>query len=224
MDDGYCVLPACIVSQVLWADTMLVGCDSGSCTFEDDETGPKTRGILVCRYRSAGNVAGEYLENVDPVPAITEEICINKLMAHGDPHMVGFQHQKFDFTGEDGEWYALIHDGATDMGMNMRITQPVPEVPEVTYITGLGLSILGDDDEVHAFEVVLNDPHNLEPECAEGDGHPCLVDGALTILVDGKEVGVGEVGGRTRPRTIYGFLLMTYESSASQEFATNAVS
>lgn len=48
--------------------------------------------------------------------------------------MTGFMGQKFDFTGEDGEWYALIADD--NMNINMRVTSPVPELPVITYITG----------------------------------------------------------------------------------------
>ena len=52
----------------------------------------------------------------------------------GDPHMTGFLGQKFDFTGEDGGWYSLIADA--NMHINMRVTSPVPDLPEITYITG----------------------------------------------------------------------------------------
>ena len=48
--------------------------------------------------------------------------------------MTGFLGQKFDFTGEDGGWYALIAD--ENMNINMRVTSPVAELPEITYITG----------------------------------------------------------------------------------------
>lgn len=183
-------------SQVIWEDSEELGCGMSHCTF-DDAGVTFFRTYVVCRYSPGGNVDGEYLENVNEVVSETESFCTNYVSARGDPHMVGFQEQKFDFTGEDGEWYALIHDQTMDMEMNMRITQPVPEVPEVTYITGLGLSVLGADDEVHTFEITINDPHNLETECSEGSDGPCLADGALTILVDGKEAGVGEVR-RTR--------------------------
>ena len=36
----------------------------------------------------------------------------------GDPHMTGFLGQKFDFTGEDGQWYCLISD-LPDIHVNM---------------------------------------------------------------------------------------------------------
>ncbi|CAM9241198.1 unnamed protein product [Ectocarpus sp. 13 AM-2016] len=54
--------------------------------------------------------------------------------ACGDPHMTGFLGQKFDFTGEDGGWYSVIAD--SNMNVNMRVTSPVAELPEITYITG----------------------------------------------------------------------------------------
>lgn len=48
--------------------------------------------------------------------------------------MTGFLGQKFDFTGEDGGWYALIAD--EDLHVNMRVSTAVADLPEITYITG----------------------------------------------------------------------------------------
>lgn len=48
--------------------------------------------------------------------------------------MTGFMGQKFDFTGEDGGYYALIADDKVHI--NMRVTAPVDDLPEITYITG----------------------------------------------------------------------------------------
>lgn len=175
---------------MVWKNTEELGCASSDCTFESSGF-TFFRTYVVCRYRPAGNFIGQYLENVDETVSTTEEDCQDTVSGSGDPHMVGFQLQKFDFTGEDGEWYALIHDKT--MSMNMRITQPLPEVPQVTYITGVGLSVTGADDEWHTFEITINDPHNRESECPEGSDRPCLADGALTILVDDKEAGIGEV-------------------------------
>jgi len=56
-------------------------------------------------------------------------------LSSGDPHMTGFLGQKFDFTGEDGQWYCLIAD--ENMNVNMRVTSPVADLPEITYITGM---------------------------------------------------------------------------------------
>lgn len=49
--------------------------------------------------------------------------------------MTGFLGQRFDFAGEDGGWYSLIAD-PLGMHVNMRVTSPVVDVPETTYITG----------------------------------------------------------------------------------------
>lgn len=175
---------------MIWNNTAKLGCASSTCTFNSGgNTWHAT--YVVCRYSPPGNFLGQYLENVDETVSKSEEDCQDIVSGSGDPHMVGFQDQKFDVTGEDGEWYALIHDKT--MNMNMRITQPMPEVPQVTYITGIGLSVTGADDEWHTFEITINDPHNLDSECPEGSDRPCLTDGALTILVDGKEAGIGEV-------------------------------
>lgn len=37
----------------------------------------------------------------------------------GDPHMTGFRGQEFDFTGIDGEWYAVF-SSPPSMHVNMR--------------------------------------------------------------------------------------------------------
>lgn len=80
-----------------------------------------------------------------PKPHLTpsRSISLNqRLLDHspGDPHMFGFLGQKFDFTGQDAAWYSLIADD--NMHINMRVTSPVPDVPEITYITGMGSAIL----------------------------------------------------------------------------------
>lgn len=48
--------------------------------------------------------------------------------------MTGFLGQTFDFTGEDGAWYSLIAD--LNMHINMRVTAPMTDLPEITYVTG----------------------------------------------------------------------------------------
>ena len=107
--------------------------------------------------------------------------------------MSGFKGQQFDFTGKEGTWYALVHDRNT--AINTRITAPVPDVQDITYITGLGLSLTGTDSIVHTVEIVIDNPHDLNPTCDTSNGAPCLADGALTVLVDGEHAGAGQVSG-----------------------------
>ncbi|CAN0178112.1 unnamed protein product [Ectocarpus sp. 6 AP-2014] len=105
--------------------------------------------------------------------------------ACGDPHMTGFLGQKFDFTGEDGAWYCLVNDGPS-MHLNMRVTAPVPAVPQITYITGLSVITTDVQGVDHIIEITVSDPHNMDTSCLEGFS-PCLADGALTIKLDGQE-------------------------------------
>lgn len=42
--------------------------------------------------------------------------------------MTGFRGQKFDFTGEDGAWYAVLDDGSA-LRINMR-----GEIPELCVV------------------------------------------------------------------------------------------
>ncbi|CAM9581761.1 unnamed protein product, partial [Ectocarpus fasciculatus] len=103
----------------------------------------------------------------------------------GDPHMTGFLGQKFDFTGEDGEWYSVIAD--SNMHVNMRVTSPVADLPEITYITGLSVLTTDSDGSDHSIVIEVADPHSLDSSCPAGVS-PCLADGALIVLVDGEEV------------------------------------
>eukprot|EP00752_Nemacystus_decipiens_P011750 g10427.t1 len=109
---------------------------------------------------------------------------MDELTACGDPHMTGFLGQKFDFTGEDGEWYALIADD--NMHVNMRVSCPVANLPEITYITGLSVITTDEDGFDHSIVIEVKDPHNLESSCPAGVS-PCLADGSLRVILDGEE-------------------------------------
>eukprot|EP00752_Nemacystus_decipiens_P012584 g11144.t1 len=109
--------------------------------------------------------------------------------ACGDPHMTGFHGQKFDFTGEDGGWYCLLRD-LPGMHLNMRVTSPVPELPEITYITGLSVLTADSEGTEHSIVVTVKDPHNLKSSCPvaeDGSVPPCLADNALSVVLDGEE-------------------------------------
>lgn len=99
--------------------------------------------------------------------------------------MTGFLGQKFDFTGEDGDWYCLLEDGSS-MHLNMRVTSPVPSLPEITYITGLSIITTDVQGVDHTIEIFVTDPHHLDSNCPEGVS-PCLANGALTVTLDGEE-------------------------------------
>eukprot|EP00903_Cladosiphon_okamuranus_P020891 g19184.t1 len=109
--------------------------------------------------------------------------------ACGDPHMTGFHGQKFDFTGEDGEWYCLLSDEPA-MHLNMRVTTPVPELPEITYITGLSVLTTDQEGVEHSIVITVKDPYSLESSCPvteDGTVLPCLADNALSVVLDGDE-------------------------------------
>lgn len=106
---------------------------------------------------------------------------------NGDPHLVGFRGQKFDFTGEDGLWYALVSDGPCHQ-TNIRITAPVPESPEITYITGVALLLCDAESNRHTVEITVEKPHSLDSSCPEQEKGNCLADGALKVVLDGEEM------------------------------------
>eukprot|EP00752_Nemacystus_decipiens_P014855 g13226.t1 len=120
---------------------------------------------------------------------LVKKVCevpdTNDLLACGDPHMTGFRGQTFDFTGADGEWYCLISD-LPSMHLNMRITTPVPSVPEITYITGLSVFTTDAEGFDHSIVIEVTNPHSLESACSAGVS-PCLADGALSVFIDGSE-------------------------------------
>lgn len=110
--------------------------------------------------------------------------------------MTGFRGQKFDFVGEDGEWYCVVENGP-GLHLNMRVTSPVPSVPEITYITGISLITADANNVEHTIVIEVTNPHSLESSCPE-EVSPCLADGALSVEVDGQEVllapGTARVG------------------------------
>lgn len=105
------------------------------------------------------------------------------LMATGDPHMTGFRGQKFDFTGEDGAWYALISD-LPSLHLDMRVTTPVLDLPEIRYITGISLITVDADGIEHKIAISVDKSHSLDSSCPSGMSS-CLADGALTVANDG---------------------------------------
>ena len=107
--------------------------------------------------------------------------------------MTGFAGQKFDFTGIDDSWYALISEPPS-LQLNMRVTVPVPSQPDTTYITGFSLLTTDDDGLHHSIVVKAKEPHHLETACPVGVS-PCVADGSLVVALDGEEV-------LTRPGTV----------------------
>lgn len=99
--------------------------------------------------------------------------------------MTGFRGQKFDFTGNDGAWYALISD-IPSIHINMRVTAPVPALPEITYITGLSLIVEDSDGFDHSIIISVKDPHSLDSACPAGLSG-CLANGALSVVLDGED-------------------------------------
>ena len=99
--------------------------------------------------------------------------------------MTGFLGQKFDFTGDDNSWYALI-SSPPSVHINMRVSAPVPSLPEITYITGLSVLTTDYDGDEHSMVIEVKDPHSLDSACPAGRS-VCLADGALRVMVDGEE-------------------------------------
>ncbi|CAM9749488.1 unnamed protein product [Choristocarpus tenellus] len=67
----------------------------------------------------------------------------------------------------------------------MRVSA-LPGMPAITYITALGMILCGKDGNKHTVEIMVKDSHNLETSCPSD--YVCLADGALTVLLDSKEI------------------------------------
>lgn len=148
--------------------------------------------------------------------------------------MVGFYGQKFDFTGQDGGYYALLVD-EPDTLLTMKVHAPVPTVPQITYIVGFALKANDLDGVSHTVEIYANHPKDFyaHTECPGGMDEPCLADGALTVLLDGKPmvrpgvetvatgfiVGAVNVPGECRP---FGFENYWARKIREAEVATGA--
>ena len=121
-----------------------------------------------------------------------EGVCEGIVDCIGDPHMRGLKGQKFDFSGKDGGWYAILHDAS--FYVNMRVTAPVPGLDDITYITGLGVSVLDANRQRHTLVMTVDNPLELYSECPD-IGQACLADGAMTVELDGERLTQpGEVG------------------------------
>lgn len=116
--------------------------------------------------------------------------------AGGDPHLVGFKGQRFDFTGESEANYALLADEPSTL-LTMQVHAPIPELPVITYITGVGLTAEDMDGNVHTVHVSVDDPSDVHAEHKCPTDEPCLAEGVLTVLLDGEPMtrpGAVELG------------------------------
>ncbi|CAN0286207.1 unnamed protein product, partial [Ectocarpus fasciculatus] len=143
-------------------------CDASTCCGECDPDDDECPSPLVCCADTWECVAGEDYD----------------AMSCGDPHMTGFLGQKFDFTGKDGAWYCLIADD--QININVRVTSPVVDLPEITYITGLSVLTTDADGVDHSIVIEVKEPHDLYSSCPDGVS-PCLADGSLRVVLDGEE-------------------------------------
>eukprot|EP00903_Cladosiphon_okamuranus_P018942 g17420.t1 len=177
------------------APTMLFPCDykvqcnENAACFNVCES-ERWEGECICDIGFEGD--GDTCEpSADSDCGATEICCAERLVceefsfpgACGDPHMTGFRGQKFDFTGEDGGWYSVL-SALPDVHLNMRVTSPVPSVPEITYITGISIKTTDAIGVEHSIVITVTNPHSLESQCPEVQS-PCLANGALSVQIDG---------------------------------------
>ena len=114
-----------------------------------------------------------------------------------DPHVTGLRGQRYDWSGEDGGWYAFLST-QDELQMNLRVTSHLPKTfPERQLVTGVALVTAGG----HTITLDIVDPLDLAPTCqsttdagrAGSISAPCLVNGGLRVTVDGREMqGAGE--------------------------------
>ena len=97
--------------------------------------------------------------------------------------MQGLRGQQIDWLGEDGAWYSLIKDDAINLQVNIRLTAPLPDKsPNRQLITGI--SVLS---EGHSLVIEVKDPYNVSTQACNDHRTPCLGDGGLHMVVNGKD-------------------------------------
>lgn len=117
------------------------------------------------------------------VPKTPPAKCGNGDNICDDPHMQGLRGQQIDWLGEDGAWYSLIKDDAINLQVNIRLTAPLPDKsPNRQLITGI--SVLS---EGHSLVIEVKDPYNVSTQACNDHRTPCLGDGGLHMVVDGKD-------------------------------------
>ena len=98
--------------------------------------------------------------------------------------MAGLRGQRIDWSGIDGGWYSLIKDSGANLHINVRLTAPLPdEFPNRQLITGLGVLSGG-----HSLAVEVKDPYTVDTGGCPMGVSPCLANGGLRAVVDGREM------------------------------------
>eukprot|EP00752_Nemacystus_decipiens_P014764 g13145.t1 len=116
-------------------------------------------------------------------PSCTAIICSPGDVLCFDPHMKGLRGQRIELSGADGGWYALVKDEHADLHINVRLTAPLPnELPGRQLVTGLSVM-----SEGHSLTIEVGDAHGIRTAGCIARVSPCLADGGLRIVVDGKE-------------------------------------
>ena len=117
---------------------------------------------------------------------MTDAGCMNGGSICGDPHMQGLRGQKIDWSGVDGGWYSLVSDDDAKINVNVRLTAPLPEdFPDRQLITGLGIVSMG-----HSLVIEVINPYDADTNGCPSGTSPCLANGGLRAIVDGKEEDV----------------------------------
>lgn len=114
----------------------------------------------------------------------------------GDLYLVVFKVQRLIFTETSGENYALLVDEPSTL-LTTEVHAPIPELPVITCITGVGLTAADTDGGVHIIQIRVEEPADIfaHHECPKSE--PCLEEGVLTVLLDGKPMsgpGVASLG------------------------------
>ena len=114
-------------------------------------------------------------ETQNPAECTSGSIC-------KDPILQGLCGQNIKWVGEEGAWYALFVDEEIDMQVNVRTTGPLPEdFPDRQYVTGVSILARG-----HSLVIEVIEPYSGDtPGCPESF-FPCLADGGLRFVIDGK--------------------------------------
>eukprot|EP00547_Thalassionema_nitzschioides_P017286 CAMPEP_0194249430 /NCGR_PEP_ID=MMETSP0158-20130606/20457_1 /TAXON_ID=33649 /ORGANISM="Thalassionema nitzschioides, Strain L26-B" /LENGTH=568 /DNA_ID=CAMNT_0038985947 /DNA_START=392 /DNA_END=2098 /DNA_ORIENTATION=+ len=126
---------------------------------------------------------------------------------NGDPIILGFRNQVFQFDGQDGAWYANLAIPQQQLQWNMQF-QEYPSCPpdENMFVSGLTFSLNNnnnksdDDNDLKENEntsstsiMIITTPEAIE-ECRSDPDAVCLGEGTLHLSFDGGKTFVSNPG------------------------------
>jgi len=160
--------------------SMAGGSVSSSNNDKDDDTQSEDNEMI-------GNVTRSMNETNNEGDSVTP---LQTPGVNGDPLIVGFQKQAFNFDGKSDAWYANLATKLFQWNMKFHYF-PNCDKDESMYVTGLGMSINKTKDSGGSHDIMISvlDEGEVFPGCSSSSSPSlCLGDGSLQISVNGATI------------------------------------